>query len=109
MSAPQRIQLKRTKGWRMPPDTVRVSRGKMLGWGNPCRVGMFKDYSADDAVRNYRLWIDRDLSVRSFEIAFGIPPTHEKIREALHGKNLACWCPLDQPCHADVLLEIANS
>lgn len=27
---------------------------------------------------------------------------------ALRGKNLACWCPLDQPCHADVLLEIAN-
>jgi hypothetical protein len=26
----------------------------------------------------------------------------------LRGKNLACWCPLDQPCHADVLLEIAN-
>jgi hypothetical protein len=30
------------------------------------------------------------------------------IRSALRGKNLACWCPLDQPCHADVLLEIAN-
>ncbi|WP_269076435.1 DUF4326 domain-containing protein [Sphingobium cupriresistens] len=27
----------------------------------------------------------------------------------LRGKNLACWCPLDQPCHADVLLEIANA
>lgn len=26
----------------------------------------------------------------------------------LHGKDLACWCPLDKPCHADVLLEIAN-
>lgn len=26
----------------------------------------------------------------------------------LRGKNLACWCPLDQPCHADVLLDIAN-
>ena len=26
----------------------------------------------------------------------------------LVGKDLACWCPLDQPCHADVLLEIAN-
>jgi hypothetical protein len=27
----------------------------------------------------------------------------------LRGKDLACWCPLDQPCHADVLLELANS
>jgi hypothetical protein len=26
----------------------------------------------------------------------------------LRGKNLACWCPLDQPCHADVLLDLAN-
>jgi hypothetical protein len=25
----------------------------------------------------------------------------------LRGKDLACWCPLDQPCHADVLLELA--
>jgi Protein of unknown function (DUF3631)/Domain of unknown function (DUF4326) len=31
-----------------------------------------------------------------------------EIRSALHGRDLACWCPLDQPCHADVLLEIAN-
>ena len=28
--------------------------------------------------------------------------------ESLRGKDLACWCPLDQPCHADVLIEFAN-
>jgi hypothetical protein len=37
---------------------------------------------------------------------------HEKYwgwaRAQLRGKNLGCSCPLDQPCHADVLLEIAN-
>lgn len=33
----------------------------------------------------------------------------EQIRAGLAGKNLACWCPLDEPCHADVLLEIANA
>jgi hypothetical protein len=26
----------------------------------------------------------------------------------LRGKNLACWCKLGEPCHADVLLELAN-
>jgi len=26
----------------------------------------------------------------------------------LRGKDLACWCPLDKPCHADVLLRLAN-
>ena len=33
---------------------------------------------------------------------------HELYLAPLRGKNLACWCPLDQPCHADVLLELAN-
>ncbi len=32
----------------------------------------------------------------------------DRIRNELAGSDLACWCPLDQPCHADVLLEIAN-
>ena len=31
-----------------------------------------------------------------------------EIRRDLRGKDLACWCPLDRPCHADVLLELAN-
>lgn len=42
----------------------------------------------------------------------GVPfqgrPTVEEIQTKLRGHNLACWCPLSQPCHADVLLEIAN-
>jgi hypothetical protein len=29
--------------------------------------------------------------------------------DELRGRDLACWCPLDEPCHADVLLEIANA
>ncbi len=37
-----------------------------------------------------------------------LPFTTEQVRRELRSKNLACWCPLDQPCHADVLLEIAN-
>lgn len=32
----------------------------------------------------------------------------EEIRAELAGKDLACWCPLSSPCHADVLLELAN-
>ena len=32
----------------------------------------------------------------------------ELVKHHLRGKNLACWCPFDQPCHADVLLKIAN-
>ncbi|HZL05925.1 MAG TPA: DUF4326 domain-containing protein, partial [Coriobacteriia bacterium] len=33
----------------------------------------------------------------------------EDVRAALAGRDLACWCPLTDPCHADVLLEIANA
>lgn len=103
---PKRIQMKRTKGWRKPEGAVYV--GRPTKWGNPCRVGMFKDYSASNAVRDFRKWISRDLSMRSFENAFGKPPVVADIKAALRGKDLACWCPLDQPCHADVLLELAN-
>lgn len=87
---PKRVQRKRTKGWKMPPNTVYV--GLPTKWGNP-----FK-------------WGGNDLLVRMFRqhatIDFG--ETYSEMCEELRGKDLACWCPLDQPCHADVLLEIAN-
>jgi hypothetical protein len=89
---PKRIQLSRRKGWRMPPNTVSVARpGK---WGNPFRVG--KDAAnAAQAVALFRDWAIAP---------YGSVPDPTELR----GKNLACWCPLDQPCHADVLLELAN-
>jgi hypothetical protein len=104
---PLRIQLSRKKGWRMPANTVKVARPTR--WGNPCRIGMYRDYTAADAVADYRRYIARDPMVRSFENAFGVPPSIDAIRATLRGKNLACFCALDQPCHADVLLEIANA
>ena len=90
----------------MPPNTVSVTRpGK---WGNPRRVGMYADYGPADAVSDYRRWLDRDIGTESWCLVCGKPPTCEEIRAELRGKNLACFCPLDKPCHADVLLEIAN-
>jgi hypothetical protein len=103
---PIRIQRKRTRGWRMPPNTVSVTRPGP--YGNPLRVGMWRGYTAADAKADYKRWIERDLTVRSFEGAFGKPPSIERIRRDLGGKNLACWCALGDPCHGDVLLEIAN-
>jgi hypothetical protein len=82
---PKRIQRKRTKGWRMPANAVSVTRpGK---WGNPYTV---EEYGREQAIRLYREWlIGKDLS-------------------ELRGKDLACYCVLGEPCHADVLLELAN-
>lgn len=106
---PKRVQLKRTKGWRMPANTVKVCRpGK---WGNPFVVGKRYGWAEPDsseidgpfkpikdraeAVAVYRSWLG------------GQHDLLEDVRE-LRGRNLACWCPADEPCHADVLLALAN-
>ena len=105
---PRRIQRQRTKGWRMPEGAVYVGRGTK--WGNPFRVGTVGPddcmvcRDAAEAVLKYR----SELTTFGDSVNFtGCTPT--EIREELRGKDLACWCPLDQPCHADVLLELANS
>lgn len=110
MSEPKRIQRKRTKGWRMPEGAVYVGRpGK---WGNPFTVGgawverseavaMYRDLIERIASGTTEPWMQDDRSVWNRYIK-------TYIRDELAGKDLACWCPLDQPCHADVLLEIAN-
>lgn len=94
---PKRIQRKRTKGWRMPKGAVYV--GRPSKWGNPLRVGVDVP-SAYDAREKYRFRIGEN--VWTF-------PTKEDIQRELRGKTLVCWCPPWQACHADVLLEIANS
>ena len=110
-----RIQRKRTKGWRMPPNTVYVGRGSK--WGNPYFVyaQKYHDHKHDlnpycvctreEAVEgfNRQLKLLRDNNTRCvlwFEYA--------DIKHELKNKNLACWCGLNEPCHGDVLLELAN-
>lgn len=110
MSAPQRIQLKRSKGWRMPDNTVKIDR--TTRYGNPfevsegdagwsvkgpefARAGLASKAEASTiAVEAYRKWAE----------AGNAPDLG-----ALRGKNLACWCPLDGACHGDVLLRLANN
>ncbi|WP_425087815.1 DUF4326 domain-containing protein [Stappia sp.] len=109
---PRRIQLRRTKGWRKPPNTVVVSRPSVFG--NPFTVAAAREVGFADphkaAVDEFRAW----LSGNPLTI---VPVKNGKMRRQtilarlpeLRGKNLACWCPLDSPCHADVLLEMANA
>ena len=124
MSAPKRIQLRRTKGWSMPENTVKVARPTK--WGNPYRVGHATfapqlvwcqdQYALMPARKQIG---SNEMAVRMLEILIHsnvedallvLPnyPSPAEIRAELRGKNLACFCPLDQPCHADVLLELAN-
>lgn len=108
LTNPQRIQRKRSKGWRMPDNTVYVGRPTL--WGNPfvpgkpfCRkkmqggggeeTGFVED--ATHAVRLYRRFMPLEVRVAA--------------RIHLVGKNLACWCRAGEPCHANVLLKIANT
>lgn len=106
---PKRIQRQRTKGWRMPPGAVYV--GRPTKWGNPFPVGscvcggVVQEGDEDRpemiltsarSVEHYTMWLP-------FQIIDGILDPRE-----LAGKDLACWCPLDKPCHADVLLALAN-
>lgn len=111
---PQRIQRKRTKGWTMPEGAVYV--GRPTRWGNPismyvydARIPKGTVRPASEVVAKFRELIEaRDgCSYKSDALPKGI--RSEDIKRELRGKDLACWCPLDQPCHADVLLEIANT
>lgn len=106
---PHRVQLKRSKSWRMPDNTVKVDRsthyGNSFEFRENCkswsvtgpgfsRSGLLSKAEAITAsVDAYRKWAE----------AGHIPDV-----SALRGKNLSCWCALDGPCHADILLELAN-
>jgi len=94
-SPPRRVRLRRTRGWRKPPGVIVVARPSR--WGNPHVVGADGRTRAD-AVAAYR----EDL------LAGRLRVTVQDARRELRGRDLACWCPLDEPCHAEVLLEIAN-
>ena len=118
-AAPRRIQRKRTRGWKMPPNTVYVGRQTM--WGNPYQAGM-----CDLHVRGVnRVMVGNDELARAYRGYARRCLEHDPNRfEPLRGKNLACWCRLcpahadGKPvgivcddcahCHADVLLELAN-
>jgi hypothetical protein len=98
---PHRVQLRRTKGWRMPPDTVKVDRS--TPWGNPFVVG--RDGDRAECVARFARVLAGDCTSEA-----------ERARRAravakrgeLKGKNLACWCALDAPCHGDALLRFAS-
>lgn len=105
--APQRIQRKRSKGWKMPPNTVYV--GRPSWWGNPFAVGKIwkhqgaKTFYVTEPSHAVQLFREYLKGLKAAQ------PNWENLIAQLRGKDLACWCPLDQPCHADVLLESANA
>lgn len=107
MKKPQRVQLRRAKGWRMPPNTVKVDRSTPLG--NPFKVG--EDGTAARCVELYTIMLGglRVLTTKATpkDQDAAVAAVRKRLPH-LRGKNLACWCRIGQPCHADVLLGLAN-
>jgi len=134
LGEPCRIQRRRTKGWRAPADAVYVGRGSRWGnayplnstqvrmpaldgseWEHEGRLGkasgqrhafvhpdgtvtwhLVQDATPEQVIELYRRWLT------------GRPELVAAVRERLAGRDLMCWCPPGRPCHADVLLELAN-
>lgn len=112
---PERIQLRRTKGWRKPEGAVVVARPSK--WGNPFTVaGCIEAGFADDVdqarvvvVHAFTDWLTGNRwADGSGEAADRRHAAYLDAIPELRGRDLACWCPLDKPCHADVLLALAN-
>jgi hypothetical protein len=89
---PRRFQRSRKKGSHLPDEVVVVTRPTR--WGNPHAL----ELGRDEAVRRYR----EDL------LAGRLAVTVDDVKRELRGRDLACYCPLGAPCHADVLLAVAN-
>lgn len=116
---PRRVQRSRAKGWKNPEHTICVARPTIFG--NPFVTGPGRD-----AVKLYRQWLNNDLSPTELLILLNYerrkPFDKFNLLDQLHaqqsavlrqlpnlrGWNLSCWCALNNPCHADVLLEMAN-
>lgn len=127
---PTRIQLRRSKGWRKPEGAVVVARPSR--WGNWWKVkhdhlGWKAEFAPGPDLLPYGVaptGDDDDAEARARQVAvdkyrrdirdaerglFSAPFRVADVVRELRGHDLACWCPLDQPCHADVLLELANA
>ncbi len=118
---PKRIQRKRTKGWKMPQNTLCATRpGK---FGNPFRVGVYVKIGDGKSGFNYLIcreekyagpgyvYIDSaETAVHLFrEYRRRYPFSPEEVQMIRNADHVACFCNLGSPCHVDVLLEIANS
>jgi hypothetical protein len=116
---PIRVQRKRTKGFKLPENTVCVTRGTK--WGNPFKIGNYYRISptgwmtpceessikqaANDGIHVYiKDNVDAVELYSKYMKNLMFPPDFKELK----GKNLACFCALDKPCHADILLQIAN-
>lgn len=123
----KRIQRKRIKGWRMPENAIYVGRGTQ--WGNPYRIIKNPHQKGMWIIEGWGCGVVAEYCSRAkycrkeTALACAISMYEKDIREkyntpskmrgylmplVAYGGDLACWCSLDTPCHADVLLSLAR-
>lgn len=100
---PERIQLRRTRGWRKPAGAIVVARPSK--WGNPWIVDPTR--ATNPPSNQYRATAQECVDLYRDWLRWASPPDLDL--EDLRGRDLACWCKPGDPCHADVLLELANA
>jgi hypothetical protein len=105
---PNRIRLSRAKGWRLPASAVNVARPSR--WGNPFVVGT--DGTREQCVAMFAQLCRGFINLGGRHSVDEQLTFYRRVRRYLadlQGRDLACWCALDgKPCHADVLLHLAN-
>lgn len=112
---PMRIVLSRRAGFNLQAASLDLnglpaqSVARPGPWGNPFSIdavaeetGLDRAGAQAEAVARHARWIVGELTTDRQ------PPTLEKIRTELGGKNLACWCGEGTPCHVETLIKLAN-
>jgi hypothetical protein len=113
-TARRRIQRRREAGWRMPEDAVYVGRPSAFGnpyWMPGAAAGRHDGVVFDLFSPGPKITVEsRRESVLAYRLKFvAFIDDLDDWLAPLRGKRLACWCPLDQPCHADVLIELLEA
>lgn len=119
---PKRIQRKRTKGWRMPENTIYVGRPTI--YGNPFKVSakfwtncdfLVEIMNLEQSLYWYKQWMNQENS-KVYPVAWNkrnddgdfVLITRPNLKDLWGYTALACWCKEGEPCHADVLIELLN-
>jgi len=77
--------------WKSNPNAIQVCRPSK--YGNPFKI---VDYGLETCLQKYEEWLREHLTV------------DPEFLEPLRGKDLVCYCHLDKPCHADIILKLLS-
>lgn len=110
-----RVQRRRVKGYRLPEGTIYV--GRPTKWGNPYvvkrlesrRYAVFSPEGEQLGAAKFDKWNAAEQAVLRYRIMMEkIIKDDPSALDELKGRPLACWCGIGEPCHRDVLIEMAN-